>query len=125
MCFVIDRSSPEPLIADSDIVCYKEGTLMHIDDGRPVFVSLFQGYIYRFQERQPELTLRPDRKGSRYISKGYHSYHPRNSILQSFTHECSSRVLVKCIIPKGSMYYYTPYYQEYVSSCLIVLGVEY
>lgn len=123
MCFIIDRSSPNPLIADRDITCYKEGILKRRDDPEQVFVSPIQGYIYRFQELQPEVKLGPIQKGSIYIYEGYHSYHPCHTILQSFTSGVDLRVLAKCIIPKGSTYYYNPWYLEYVSNRIVVLEV--
>lgn len=122
MCFIIHRRYSEPQIAEEDIVCFKSGVRKTSGwyGTRPVFTSLFQGHVYVFQERQPEVELKP--KGN-CISEGYHSYTSDHSLVGLPQDSFSYLTLAKCIIPKGSTYYHNPYLHEYVSSCLVVLEI--
>lgn len=124
MCFVVHPDYSEPLFADKDILCFKKGTLDWVDiySPRQVFVSLFRGHIYRFQELQPKIRL--DSEGG-IILEGYHSYTPEHTIVSLPTRCFVSITLVKCIIPRGSTYYYNPDTHEYVSSSLMVLETAY
>lgn len=112
MCFVVHPDLPNPQIAEADISCVKEGTV--VSDTHH-FISLFHGYPYKFQQLQPRVNLHPV---NRNIQEGYHSWSVDHFSLQCPPDE--GRVRVKCIIPKGSLYYYNPEFQEFVSDQIIV-----
>lgn len=110
MCFVVHPDYPNPLIAEEDIPCVKEGTVSYPHH----FISLFHGYPYKFKQLQPRVNLHPV---DRTIREGYHSWALCHWSLQSPPDD--GRIRVKCIIPKGSLYYYNPAYREYVSNQII------
>lgn len=124
MCFIIHPDYSKPLIADKNILCFKKGTLAWtgIYDIHRVFVSLFRGHIYRFQEPQPKIELNSE---GGFILEGYHSYTPEHTLVSLPACCFVSITLVKCIIPRGSTYYYNPDTHEYVSSSLMVLETTY
>ena len=107
MCFYIHHKHRKPKIAKRDINCYKLG--MKIDETS--FKSEFQEHLYNFGEKQTELELSPIHD---IIMAGYHSYSNKRKLRFGFPYR------VKCIIPKGSIYYYNPCMKEYVSSNIIV-----
>lgn len=107
MCFFIHHRHRKPKIAKRDITCYKLG--IKIDETS--FKSEIKEHLYNLGEKQTELELSPIHD---MILVGYHSYSNKREIKFNF------QDLVKCIIPKGSIYYYNPYIKEYVSSNIIV-----
>ena len=123
MCFHIHPEHKEEKTAIEDIVCYK-----HSDKRirnflfRKIFISDFQKFRYRFNKLyklDKKIVVRYSmvRCGCQYdktgaIHEGFHSY----AKLPEFPPR-----LVKCIIPKGSQYYYNPFGSgEYVSNQIII-----
>ena len=105
MCFYI--TTPEK-IAKKDIPCWKL-----FEKSKTVLRALYRNSVYRIGETY---TTKKFTRVLCYISKGRHSYStsskakderggwPRLDI-----------VTVKCIIPKGTPYYYNSEDKEYVS----------
>ena len=137
MCFILHPDFPNPLIAEQDIVCFKVG--FKAENNSPgQLISQFRSYIYKLGELQPkvELSLEYDSSPVPYyllnlwgghhtvsIKEGYHSYHPANYRVDMYddaTSKFSQFCLARCIIPKGSQYYYNPEHREYVSDQIIV-----
>lgn len=122
MCFIVHPEYPDPLVTEQDIVCFKVGYEAEISLFGGYFTSEYRGYKYRLKRLQPlvELCLYNNTKtGTIEINKGYHSYHPLHPFAQSGFDATSKFCLVRCIIPKGSQYYYNPNDQEYVSDQII------
>ena len=122
MCFIIHPDYPNPLVAEQDIICFKIGKKAesNLDDQK--FFSQYRSYVYRLGELQPKVELFLDRWiGHSILSVqiGYHSYHPLNPSIRAEYVANSPYCLVRCIIPKGSQYYYNPSDREYVSDQII------
>lgn len=147
MCFYIQDSRPDPLVAEKDIVCYKYGTVHPDFEGEEVFCSRYQNYHYRFgkeNERVPVTVRRSSIPFPSYINVGYHSYSCKETAQVSAT-RCQQRItdinqhqesrgfgpvedplavkVVKCIIPEGTVYYYNSDNQEYVSEQIIIESI--
>lgn len=109
MCFY--AGTPEErkvLIAKRDIVCYKI-----LNKG----YSLFHEYLYKYNKKNPEIKLIPEKIAYSYakrISEGYHSYRRQQYAKEGVGYW---EQLVQFIIPKGSTYYKNE--DEYVSSQII------
>lgn len=125
MCFKIHKNHQEVKIATRNIPCYKRLELIgnnwcvkKITRGNLPTLKFQTPYFYQrvFLQHKP-LKKSPIDVGLNEIEKGLHSYsHPSgvtNNWRRSF-----NEVIVKCIIPKGSKYYYNPDAREYVSNKL-------
>ena len=147
MCFHVQNSRPDPLIAKKDIICYKYGTVGPDFGGEEVFRSRYQNHYYRFGKETERVPVRK-RCGlfprDMYITIGYHSYSNKKTARRhvNFCRQQIIRVnqsrqdlglvpsedplpikVVKCIIPKGVMYYYNSKTHEYVSEQIIVESI--
>lgn len=107
MCFIIDPKYPEKKIAKRDITCYKN---LNSD-----MTSPFQGMQYKLGVlyKQPIGAIIYDD----VIREGFHSYSNKRKAIRMPDRDWS---LYKCIIPKGSEYYYDSGYREYVSNQIII-----
>lgn len=96
--------------AKRDIVCYKTLYVATTVKNRPGLYSIQRNFNY-------ELNVLYECKGFdkdlRYGSTGYQGFHSYN------IHPDSGRITVKCIIPKGSLYY-TGEYGQRMSNKIIV-----
>ena len=101
MCFTI--TTPEK-IAKRDIVCYKR-----LIRRRGQYTSVYQGSFYMFGKVYKTVGF-----GfvGRDVFEGRHSY---SNLKQAKRLVWDIEVIVKCIIPKGTKYYYNPGDKEYVS----------
>ena len=146
MCFYIQDSRPNPLVAKKDIICYKYGTVGPDFKGEEVFYSRYQNYCYRFgEETKRVLVLRVKRDSVPYITVGYHSYSNKKTARHHVT-SCRRHItrvnqyrqerlgmgpsedpltikVVECIIPKGTRYCYNSEYHEYVSEQIIIQSI--
>ena len=124
MCFYIHPKHQEKKIAKRDIVCYKYGRVTKA--GNKFSPSCYTGFYYPFGEKV-------EQKGNRWpyihtyrgffpkrIEKGFHSYSNKKAI-KGFTKRYYN--IVKCIIPKGTEYFYDPKTKTYVSRALVVQEV--
>ena len=115
MCFKIYKNHPLPKYADKDIICYKVTDNNKIKENN--FISIVKEFKYKYDTLyildtplEIELIKHSEKKTEYNIEKGFHSYSNYNNA--SGWIECS---IIKCIIPKGSTYYFNPVRQEYVS----------
>ena len=118
MCFTVHPYHPKAKVAKRDIVCYKAGYKYR---GGRVFMPYFQmDYSYQLGKTQPKVKLMPVRLSNEdlAIQAGYHSYSNKKE-LRGWKSD-PIVVSVKCIIPKGTEYYYNPEDREYVSETLVV-----
>lgn len=113
MCFsLFKRDCRSTLVAQKDIVCYKELKR----SGRKLFSAFIGsryelGIVYR-KTRTEFLEFKPSNSGS---GQGFHSYSkPRMSMYH---------VNVECVIPKGSRFYYSKYHNEYFSQAIKIVRV--
>lgn len=123
MCFWIDRIKKDSIVAAEDIECKKVVYKVGWWNIRQLLSwSLFEGKIYRSQFRDFYYTTNFLQKkidlkiNSYFIDKGYHSYHMNK---KEILHQ-SDLVCIKCIIPKGTLYYKNDSSKEYVSETIIV-----
>jgi hypothetical protein len=148
MCFNITNipivvSIPEPLVAESDILCYK---LIKIDkkDSSKITAPYRDTYNYTIGKDTPSVVLKPTLQNGIDIEKnearceineGYHSYTTISKAYRNLvgSEECrpirflfvdpvpesnNSSRLARCYIPKGSTYYINNESEEYVSSSI-------
>jgi len=105
MCFVIDYKDSAPKIAKRNIVCYK------ILDNN--LVSICFNFQYEIGKTYKHIDLVATYEWgcyNAYIEKGYHSY------IKIYNACYDNKVVVKCHIPKGAIYYKNKERNEYVSS---------
>lgn len=116
MCFYTSNSKIR--IATKDIVCYKN---MYLLDARnpnyTICISLHERFRYKLGKRYGgkswlSLFLKWT-KGEDIRGEGYHSNIKADD----------TRVLVKCVIPKGSLYLIDPLNREYCSSAIKIVEV--
>ena len=101
MCFTI--TTPEK-IAKRDIVCYKR---LYKDGGKRL--SAHQSSPYRLGRVYKTVGFG---FSGRDVYEGRHSY---SNLKQAKRFKWDIEVIVKCIIPKGTKYYYNSHDKEYVS----------
>ena len=121
MCFIIDEKRPYKLTAKRDITCYKV-----LNKDYTSIVKYFQyepGKIHKGCIGKPEESS----KGSiKTIDIGFHSFSNKRTArltIRDYLRNKFYRVIVKCIIPKGSEYYYNSNFKEYVSNKIIIKGI--
>jgi len=129
MCFDKEVSNYTHKVAKEDIVCYKV-VLRYESEGKPRWVSLYQNFIYEqgelYEEKFSDSLLRtfdgqPWLKGYVYHSYGDLCRLDINEISWLFAHQA---VLVKCIIPKGAIYWVNEQWQQYASSAIKIVSEE-
>jgi hypothetical protein len=115
MCFIIHPKHPTAKIAKKDIICYKLlDPHMH-----PRHYFSYPPYV--LGKLNPSIRLETTRWCPNMIELGYHSFSIQRMakrICKAFPME--NPLLVKCIIPKGELYYYNPDDYEYVSTNIII-----
>ena len=109
MCFSIHPDHPDKKIAKRDITCYK--ILQNISGE---LFSTVQYFRYKLHKLYKTKIDKPKYWG---INHGFHSYSNKKCLLENCIISTKN---VKCIIPKGSEYYYNPFYTEYVSNQIII-----
>jgi hypothetical protein len=122
MCFFTHPKHLNVKVAKKDITCYKicekvRGSNQHIYKVR----SYIREFEYITEKLYQDLDVFKNIKvyNGTYstIRKGYHSY-SNNDKMNYFLYKDSLHL--KCTIPKGSLYYYNPDSQEYVSNQIII-----
>jgi hypothetical protein len=113
MCLHTEQS--KPFTAGKDITCYKVVNPANMDG---VFRSVFQEFAYslgvKYVEKKFAKTV-----WSCTVHEGFHSYRTID-VARRHAFELSPYVvLIKCVIPKGSMYYESYTKEEYCSDTLI------
>ena len=133
MCWTSD-TNPIPKTADKDIICYKIFSIEDIKYKVNKFLgitfrkesikelySLYKEYKYIPYAANPEVAIHCKKRNGIYswwaIDKGYHSY---STLSKAEFVRCKIfELIVKCTIPKGSVYYLNEN-NEIVSSNIIV-----
>lgn len=106
MCLVL-KEKEEPMIAPTDIECYK---IVDLHEDGTYYAHTQTKFVWELNKTlKSELTMEEEeRYPYPYITKGFHSYQTLKDAL-SILHQTPVRlqeaVLVKCIIPQGSRYY--------------------
>ena len=113
MCFILDDEYDQPLVAEKNIICFKQ-TDRFFKESR--FKSNYYDFNYEAKKlyAQPEplkIHQSPNPKFHE-IREGFHSY--RNP------YQLPSAVF---IIPKGASYYVNPSHDAYVSDEIIYSGI--
>ena len=123
MCFVSKKI--QPLIAETDIVCYKMVGKVQEESGYTWYEPPVMGDIVRYtlkRKRMPKVTLKPAQNtiGIIIIEKGYHSYMAsRLSHLLKVHYQWGGTIVIgQFVIPKGTKYYIDPQNEEYVSETI-------
>lgn len=121
MC--LDKIGPR-LIAKTDIIAYKYGSFKFcntegIPGAQPLFISPSQCHRYLFNKTcrttvkvygpkkdHPFVTSHPEDKNM-YVMEGFHTFKNKQAAIKTASKHSSSEtiVVVKCTIPKGSIYY--------------------
>ena len=108
MCMYIKNQDIKPLIAEEDITCYK--VMIREDNGQ--LISMVKDFPYELNKTyHSEIGLRNFTtllKGYiiSTVEEGFHSYKDiKNATLDYVCYLSGGTVMVKCIIPKGSIYY--------------------
>lgn len=121
MCFTVDKK--KILKAKKDIECFKI-----VYDKGDFFDAYWRDFRYHkgfhyYNEdfkKEVEKTLNSDK--DRLGGEGFHSFtNLRIAKLENPSH-IYDEVIIKCIIPKGTYYLENMYYNEYISSDLIIVG---
>lgn len=123
MCFTIHHSHSTAKKATEDIICYKR---LEVCSKSSLPEKITRENIYKVRYVTPycgqriHLDKKPLKKaklgvGYSSIERGLHSYSEPRKALSMCT---SNEVVVKCIIPIGSIYYFNPINKEYVSNQL-------
>ena len=129
MCFDKETGNYTHKVAEEDIVCYKV-VLRYGSEGKPRWLSLYQAFIYEqgelYEENFSDSLLaafdgQPWLKG--YV---YHSYNDLygldiNEISWLYAHHA---ILVKCVIPKGAIYWVNEHKHQYASSAIKIVSEE-
>jgi hypothetical protein len=114
MCFIIHPDHPDKKIAKRDIACYKffknrSGELFSTP-------RRFKYELHKLYKTKIIVKLQCWK-----IEHGFHSHSNKKCFLEYIN---SGNERVKCIIPKGSEYYYNPFYKEYVSNQIIIKEIS-
>lgn len=129
MCFDKEVSNYTHKVAKEDIVCYKV-VLRYESEGKPRWVSLYQKFIYEqgelYEEKFSDSLLQTFDGLCCLKCYVYHSYSDLRGIEVCelgclYVHRA---VLVKCIIPKGAIYWVNEHKQQYASTAIKVVSEE-
>lgn len=115
MCFHIHPEYSEPRTAHKDIIVYKTGR------GKGEFTSVHMHHLYKKRVTQPllKLDIITDEYSSSYVDQGYHSFTTLRHAMDKSNWHMTVR---KMIIPKGTLYYINPDYNEIVSETIIYVS---
>ena len=126
MCFHIHKNHRLPKTATRDITCYK--VMLQKRNGKVFsFVTDFEYVCDRKYETEMRVVT-----GTGYnygeIENGFHSFmYPWYKLRNKYVYArrvTGEATLVKCVIPKGSIYYKNPYDGEFVSNSIIVKELD-
>ena len=129
MCFDKEVSNYTHKVAKEDIVCYKV-VLRYESEGKPRWLSLYQNFIYEqgevYDEKLSDSLLWTFDRQPWLKCYVYHSYSDLrgleiNEISWLYAHQA---VLVKCIIPKGAIYWVNEHKHRYASSAIKIVSEE-
>ena len=124
MCFYIDSKHQDIKTASKDIVCYKV-MYERKRDYAPVLLSPFIGAAYDYNKLY-ELSSNIEvvkcflTGGNDYYGSIYEGFHSYTKLRRAVNFIGANAIVVKCIIPKGTKYYLSDEYDEYVSDKIII-----
>jgi hypothetical protein len=110
MCFVVEYTHPESFIAKEDITCYKV-----VNYREEKIVSEYKKFVYDIDKLYK--LDEPLKEINGQIEKGFHSY---TKLRIAVGDKTDYQIVIKCIIPKGSVYFISDYYEEYVADAIII-----
>jgi len=124
MCFVSKKI--QPLVATTDIECYKMVTKVQEESGNTWYEPPVMGDVLRYRpkrKRMPKVKIKPVHDNAVdivIIDKGYHSYMASKLIylLRVHHHYTGTTAMGLFVIPKGTKYYIDPSNEEYVSETI-------
>lgn len=117
MCFQIDPRYKEVLIAKRPIIVYKRFRGEINVESNKCYMSPYQMFIYEKGETYFEDAAFVDKCSFFGISIGLHSY---SALDMAKYQRANSEIIVPCVIPKGSKYYYNSIRKEYISDTLTI-----
>jgi hypothetical protein len=127
MCFDKEINNYTHKVAEEDIVCYK--VVNRCYDSKPRWESFYRHFIYEqgevYEEKLSDglLNILDGRPTLNHLV--YHSYSDLTGINRF---ECASvhftSVVVKCIIPKGTIYWLNSTKKQYASTAIKVVDEE-
>lgn len=131
MCFFVSGSKKyqKEKIAKRDIICYKVFSSRGINGNQhgKYIRSYYRNFNYKFgihYELDGYIDPRLNMNDEPYmISVGLHSYTSLEKAKKTIANEMGSyykKIIIPCVIPKGSRYYHNPYSKEYVSDQIII-----
>lgn len=119
MCFAIHPYHLHALTAEEDIPCFKQYRLINRENG--LLASLF--YNHMVQVGETYILDSSLEVISGQINEGFHSFDMALYVNEGMLHNAKTQALVRCIIPKGTIYYQNPATHEYVSESIKVLSI--
>lgn len=115
MCFYIDSKHPNKRKAKKDITCYK------------ILCKSWHSTVKGFLYVPGVIYLDNNALYVEYnvVNIGYHSYSSKKAVLMTYNSIFfkSNRIIVRCIIPEGTDYYYNSQYHEYVSNKIKIIDI--
>lgn len=118
MCFYIDPKHPDKKKAKRDITCYKI-----INKEWRSYIQIFKYVQGKTCSDGDALDIEKHLFGMKVIHRGYHSYSNKKIALHNCYQMAHKYMLVRCIIPEGSDYYYNSSLHEYVSNKIKITDV--
>ena len=129
MCFDKEYGNYTHKVAEEDIVCYKV-VRRYEPEIKSRWITLYTDFIYEqgelYEEKFSDSLLCSLDRQSWLEACVYHSYSDLrgldiNEISWLYAHQA---VLVKCIIPKGSIYWVSVHKQRYASNAIKIVSEE-
>lgn len=114
MCWISEELNKR--VANCDITVYKV-----VISNTSSVMSLFRGFEYRFNKTYKESFIIRSYDSMYIITKGFHSYRTKSQVLYENQFYCME--IVKCILPKGTIYYINNF-DEIVSNQIRIIGYE-
>lgn len=113
MCFYIHEKYPDVQVADKDIECYK---ILKFSKESENKISPFQNEVYFKKGGNSEYVIKKVKKFS-FDSDGdiYEGLHTYSDFPTSREVKSGFQEIYAAVIPKGTKYYYDPFFHEYVS----------
>lgn len=119
MCFTIHPNHTDALIAEEDIPCIKSYRIINKESG--LLASLYYNHLVHIGETYVLGDCLEVISGE--INEGFHSFDTGLCASEHVLHNLGDLILVRCIIPKGTVYYQNSYCHEYVSESIKLVSV--
>lgn len=116
MCFLIDDNDKDVKVAKTNIICYKvmyKSISLGIDYTSCIRLFDYKKHVVYYEE------LFHNTENKLLLYHGFHSIENKKSC-SKYIHKYGLETIVKCIIPKGSKYYYNSSTKEYISDHIFI-----